>query len=242
MGLYQIRNPTCFPLDNGSEKLCLRELVDPILLDIDPSNLWDNWCWLRAIDRACLCKNSSSARSFLCDRFILLLLDPLSFVSFFDMHINRLPILGNWTLNKTQKFVLPETEGKQIEKSTTFPGKQHISKETKHCMNRNRVFKESPLVSSFKIFLFSREKEKEENKGKKKNRESRWWKNGRRERLLDIINKNYVNYNIKNPTEIRKVFNVFLCFNGERLSIFSCPVTVFVCIYEFSRLIIYKII
>lgn len=94
---------TCFPFVTESGRWCLLELVDPILLDMDPSNLWDSWCWWSAIDKACLCKNSSSASNFLCDRFILLLLDPLSLVSFFDIQINRLPIVEKRLLNKTQK-------------------------------------------------------------------------------------------------------------------------------------------
>lgn len=84
---------TCLLLVTESGKLRLRELVDPILRDIDPSNLWDNWCCWSAMDRAWRCKYSSSANSFLWDRFILLLFDPTSFVSFFIMQINRLPML-----------------------------------------------------------------------------------------------------------------------------------------------------
>lgn len=74
-----------------SGKLRLLELVEPILLDIEPSNLWDNWCCWSAMDNAWRC-NSSSVTSFLCDLAILLLLDPTSLESFFDIQMKRLPI------------------------------------------------------------------------------------------------------------------------------------------------------
>lgn len=75
-----------------SGKVRLLELVEPILLDIEPSNLWDNWCCWSAMDNAWRC-NSSSVTSFLCDLPpILLLLDPTSLESFFDIQIKWLPI------------------------------------------------------------------------------------------------------------------------------------------------------
>lgn len=98
---------TCFEFIKGSPRLRLLELVEPpILLDMDPSNRWDNWCCWSAIDKACLCNNSSSAKSFLWDLPTLLLPDPCSFnlVSFLVLQM-KLPISPNQiSFNTHQSF------------------------------------------------------------------------------------------------------------------------------------------
>ena len=85
---------TCLPFEKGSERVrCFLVLVDPTRLDMDPSNLWESWVWRIAMERARRCNISSSASNFLCERFILMLLDP-SFLSFFIMEIILLPIFS----------------------------------------------------------------------------------------------------------------------------------------------------
>lgn len=97
--------PTCFSMDKRSECVRLRELVDPIRRDIDPLNLCDSWCWWIAIDKARRCKASSSAAIFRCDLPLLLLFDPISFSSFFDMQINRLPIINQMKPKNTHELL-----------------------------------------------------------------------------------------------------------------------------------------
>lgn len=87
-----------------------RELVDPILRDMDPlllSNLWDNWCWWIAMASACRWSNSSSMELFLLDIDPLLLFDPIPtfLLSFFVIQINLFPILRNYWILKNPYFI-----------------------------------------------------------------------------------------------------------------------------------------
>lgn len=96
-------------LEKESDKLLrLRELVDPIRLDMEPSNLWDNWCCWIAIDKACRWSKSSSNKLLLLDDLspILLLLDPMllipSLASFLVMQINLLPISSSCSTSSSR--------------------------------------------------------------------------------------------------------------------------------------------
>lgn len=156
MYIYEMKlEETCLALETGSE-LNLRELVEPILLDIEPSNLWEScWCWWRAMERACLCNNSSSAINFLCDRLLaLLLLDPTSFVSFFDMQMNRFPILNTPTRKKKKKSTLERL--KITEKSRSFLRKWNSSELKLH--SRKIEIKGQSVMT---LCLFQRERESE---------------------------------------------------------------------------------